>query len=333
MVDAKDNGDKPIVLPERLALNAPDANAARNATGSDIQAVEAKRTNASDGSATPKNLAGAQDSKQQEHLLNPPSIEISDEEIGLVVSRLNKRTEKDFNDQAPPKVAYDFKDIPKDLNSGLRRAGAAFEQTRESLTSFEAPASPDFVHPHAGKEDEFMSYSACLAANAEFPEIEKRIGLGSGHIDKALIAATIRLEVAYYKQVVDTGQDKYVREHGKDDGISANTSIGPAQMQIRHINRLVHQFPWQLGQFASDPVRAALKKEYAPHFVAGYFSDVIQHINKGTRPDYLGAKDWDGVKKYWKAGDLNAALIYSYNPTKDHIDSVKKQIALIQKKF
>lgn len=67
---------------------------------------------------------------------------------------------------------------------------------------------------------------------------------------------------------------------------------------------------------------------YAPNSVQSH----IQQINKSTKPDYIGGLDWAGVKKYWSEGDLNAALIYGYNPRKDHVDSVKKQMKTIHEK-
>ena len=228
-------------------------------------------------------------------------------------------------DEDTPKIAYDLKSAQKDV----QRVGTFLDCSKQSLSSLEM-GNP--LYPHQGKEDSYVSYPACSAANVEFSELAKRIGEGRGHIDRSLIAATIRLEVAFYKQGVDTGQDKYIQEHGRDDGIGQVASIGPAQMQIRHIERLVKEFPQQLGKFAADPLRAALKIENAPHFVGGYFSEVVQHLNKDTKPDYIGPKDWVGVKKYWSEGDLNAALIYAYNPRQDHIDSVKKQLKIIHEK-
>ncbi len=234
-------------------------------------------------------------------------------------------------DEESPKIAYDLKDIQKDV----RKVGNRIEYAKHSLSSFEAPAKLELlnaVYPRRGHEDAYISYPACKAANEEFPELAKRIGDGRNHIDQYLIAATIRLEVAFFKQGADTGQDKYVQEYGQGAGIGENVSIGPAQIQIRHVNRLVKEFPEQLGRFESDPARAALKVENAPHFVGGYFSDAIQHLKKGTKPEYIGGIDWGGVKQYWSEGDLNAALIYAYNPTKDHIDSVKQQLKIIHQK-
>jgi len=231
-------------------------------------------------------------------------------------------------DEETPKIAYDLRDIQKDV----RKAGNQIEYAKQTLSSFEAPAKLELVnavYPRRGHEDAYISYPACKAANSEFPELAKRIGEGRNHIDQHLIAATIRLEVAFYKQGADTGQDKYIQEHGHDDGIGEAVSIGPAQMQIRHLGRLVKEFPEQLGRFAGDPARAALKVENAPHFVAGYFSEVIQHLKEGTKPEYIARIGWDGVRQYWREGDLNAALIYAYNPRKDHIDSVKQQLKII----
>lgn len=182
-------------------------------------------------------------------------------------------------EEESPKIAYDIKDIQKDV----RKVGNHIEYAKQTLSSFEAPAKLELlnaVYPRRGHEDAYISYPECRAANAEFPELAKRIGEGRNHIDRHLIAATIRLEVTFFKQGADTGQDKYVQEHGKDDGIGEAVSIGPAQMQIRHVSRLVKDFPKQLGRFEGDPARAVLKVENAPHFVGGYFSDIIQHLEK-----------------------------------------------------
>lgn len=331
MVEAKpsDQGDRlDRYRGEAPALNSREGQQVRNAIGDQVEDARAANPDRSDGSATPRNRAGISD---QQSLINGQngSIELTDrDESGLekVVAARGMQAKSGMETQ---KIAYDLQDARKDLAGGVKKVGTFLECSKESLTSLE---SGNPLYPHQGKEDNYISYPACRQANAEFPELAKRLGEGKGHIDQSLIAATIRLEVAFYKQGIDTGQDKYVLEHGRDEGIGQTVSIGPAQMQIRHIERLVKEFPNQLGQFASDPLRAALKVENAPHFVGGYFSEVIQHLSKGTRPDYIGGLDWAGVKKYWSEGDLNAALIYAYNPRKDHVDSVKKQMSVIHDK-
>lgn len=250
---------------------------------------------------------------------------------GDISSSTSKFTIDGLEDETPS-IAYDMRDLQEDL----KKVGNGIESSKQALSSFEIPVRLEplnAVYPHRGNEDAYISYPACKAANAEFPELAKRIGDGRNHIDKLLIAATIRLEQEFYKQGFDTGPDKQIQVSGRVEGFKDTASIGPAQMQIRHIDRLVNEFPLQLGEFSKDPLRAALKPECAPRFVAGYFADVIQHIQKGTKPDYIGGIDWGGVKKYWAEGNFNDALIYAYNPTKDHIDSVNRHIKIIRQKL
>lgn len=328
-----DKGDRQnLEQIENAAPSTSDILQARNVSSEQVEAAWAANPDRSDGSATPRNRSLL--AKQGESLRDfvdkqNASIELTErDEFGqeVVIAARVMQAKPSTNKQL---IAYDLQDVQKQLNAGTKKIGTFLECSKQSLTSFEA-GNP--IYPHLGKEDNFVSYSACRLANSEYPELSKRIGVGKGHIDKHLIAATIRLEVAFYKQGVDTGQDKYVQEHGQDDCIGQTVSIGPAQMQIRHIERLVKEFPVQLGKFALDPLRAALKVENAPHFVGGYFAEVIQHLDRGTKPDYIGGLDWAGVKKFWSEGDLDAALIYAYNPKEDHVASVKNQLKTIQLK-
>ncbi len=100
-------------------------------------------------------------------------------------------------------------------------------------------------------------------------------------------------------------------------------------MQIRNIHRLIQDFPAQLGRYASDPLRSAQRVDVAPYFVAGYFTDVIQHLAKNTKPDYVGGIDWAKIKRNWSEGDLNAALIHSYNPDPGQIGYVNTHLKII----
>ncbi len=61
---ATDSNDKPVVPIDAPALNNPDAQAARNASGADVASTEAARTNASDGSLRDraKNIAAQEES-------------------------------------------------------------------------------------------------------------------------------------------------------------------------------------------------------------------------------------------------------------------------------
>ena len=112
------------------------------------------------------------------------------------------------------------------------------------------PLGADPRYPHRGHEDDYVSYGVCVGACNRFENVRMRIGLGPGHIDPDLVAAIIRKEQVYYKQFFDTGTDNYVREHGNLDALPGkDTSIGPAQMQIRNIENLMKEFPEQLEPY------------------------------------------------------------------------------------
>lgn len=322
---------------EKPALDSPEGQQVRNATGDQVEAVRAANPDRCDGSATPKNRAGITD---QQHLLidkQAGSFELTDrDESGLETIVAARGLQAKSSTEAQ-KIAYDLKEFARDWNNGAKKAGTFVDRTKEQigkseLRQMEAPASLDVLHPHAGKEDDYVSYGSCRAANMRFPEISKRLGSGPGKIDPDLIAAVIRHEQEAYKQLYDSGQDNYVSKHGSAAGLSEDVSIGPAQIQIRNINKLVKEFPEQLGHYAKDPLRAAQNPGDAPFFVAGYFTDVIQHLNKGTKPEFTGTLDWANVRKLWFEGDLNGALIKSYNPHPKQIEFVMKNLKLIQEK-
>lgn len=186
------------------------------------------------------------------------------------------------------------------------------------------------IFPHRGREDDFVSYGACAAANNRFENVRMKVGTGPGHIDPDLIAAMMRNEQFFYKNFVDTGTDNYVRKHGNLDVLHDDTySIGPAQMQIRNIQNLVKQFPEQLAPYANDPLRAALNPGDAPMFVAAYMSNTIQHLEKRTNPGF-SAGVWENISKHWKEGDANGALILAFNPDPVQIQNVGRQLTIIR---
>jgi hypothetical protein len=186
------------------------------------------------------------------------------------------------------------------------------------------------IFPHRGNEDDHVSYGACAAANNPFENIRMRIGSGPGHIDPNLIAGIMRNEQFFYKNVVDTGTDNYVRIHGNLDVMHDPTySIGPAQMQIRNIESLIKQFPEQLGQYAKDPLRAAERSGDAPMFVAAYISNMINHLETGKNPGFSNGV-WNNIVKHWKSGDANGALILTFNPDPNQIENVSVQLKTIE---
>lgn len=184
--------------------------------------------------------------------------------------------------------------------------------------------------PHRGHEDDHVSYGACAAANNPFENVRMRMGAGPGHIDPDLIAAIMRNEQFFYKNVVDTGTDNYVRIHGNLDIMHDDTySIGPAQMQIRNVHNLIAQFPDQLGQYAKDPLRAVERSGDAPMFVAAYMSNMITHLENGKNPGFSNGV-WNNIVKHWKSGDANGALILAFNPDPDQIKNVSAQLDIIK---
>lgn len=184
--------------------------------------------------------------------------------------------------------------------------------------------------PHRGREDDYVSYGACAAANNRFDNVRIRIGQGPGHIDPNLIAAMMRNEQYHYKNFFDTGTDNYVRLHGNLDVLNDDTySIGPAQMQIRNIQNLVKQFPEQLAPYEKDPLRAALNPGDAPMFVAAYMSNIVTHLETGSNPGFSSGV-WNNIAKHWKQGDANGALILAFNPNPDQIEHVNLQLEIIK---
>jgi hypothetical protein len=191
------------------------------------------------------------------------------------------------------------------------------------------PKGGDYRYPHRGREDDFVSYPACTAASMPFENIRMRMGAGPGHIDPNLIAGMMRNEQFFYKQIGDVGTDNYVRVHGNLDILHDDSySIGPAQMQIRNIHNLIAQFPDQLGQYANDPLRAALRPGDAPMFVAAYMSNVITNLENGTNPGFSNGV-WNNIVKHWKAGDANGAMILAFNPDPNQIEHVNTQLKII----
>jgi hypothetical protein len=186
------------------------------------------------------------------------------------------------------------------------------------------------IFPHRGREDDFVSYGACAAASKPFENVRLKIGAGPGHIDPDLIAAIMRNEQFFYKNLVDTGTDNYVRKHGNLDVLHDDTySIGPAQMQIRNIQNLVKQFPEQLAPYANDPLRAALNPGDAPMFVAAYMSNMVEHLEKQSNPGFSSGV-WQNIQKHWKDGDANGALILAFNPDPVQIQNVGRQLTIIK---
>lgn len=110
-----------------------------------------------------------------------------------------------------------------------------------------------------------ISFSGTDKAYAAFPELAKH------GIPKDMIAGIILNELLHSGDPRDPLDDLSVQmfgtardSHGREN---LTASVGPAQIQIQNIRRLVENFP-QLAEFKEDPIRAAVAPATAPMFVA-----------------------------------------------------------------
>lgn len=136
------------------------------------------------------------------------------------------------------------------------------------------------VFAHRGNEDKYVDYKAAQEAS-------KMAGLDKLGLSGNLVGAIMRNEQHYYKKS-DAEQDKQVKEKGtvlKDGHEDLHASIGPAQMQIRNIKRLIDlrnadgkpEYPY-LQQMKDDPLRAALDPKSASLLVAAYSKEVVKDL-------------------------------------------------------
>ena len=120
--------------------------------------------------------------------------------------------------------------------------------------------------------------SACEAAYKAF-------GLDKLGIDPNLIAGLIWNEQLHLKPIADDLQNT---QAALSLPLKPGESIGPAQMQVRNIQRLAEEYP-ALKQFG-DPVKAALNPKVAPFFVAAYLASEAKaiadynHQHPGDKP-------------------------------------------------
>ncbi len=231
-------------------------------------------------------------------------------------------------------TAQDWNKIIKQGKQALDQAGnvagrAGDTAKNPELAEFEQPPlGGQWEHPHRGREDDFIDYGAAFASNQMFPEISSQLGQEKGQIDPYLVAAVIRNEQYYYKNVVDTGPDHYIQKH--DNWPFRDTeSVGPAQMQVRNINALAKEFSNVLGD-PSEAVKNAEDPAKAPMFVAAYFADVIRGIKSEQKPSYINDSTWKLVNEHWNKGEKNEALILAYNPDPKQVNHVFTQMDAIK---
>ena len=146
---------------------------------------------------------------------------------------------------------------------------AGQEKAREAMV-----AAEHALFPYRGNEDSQVDYAACAAAFRSFPEFSRH-----PNIDRALIPALIRNELHHYFTPKEKPAEDFLNATG-NPGLE-KTSLGPGQVQVRHVKRLIESFP-QLrdpaqGAITGDPFKAALDPAKAPWFVAAYLAEKIQH--------------------------------------------------------
>lgn len=176
-------------------------------------------------------------------------------------------------------IAWDPKQMVRDTSEGVLQKAGFFT--------------------HRGNEDGHIDYKST------------RDAYQAAHLDKLglpknIVGAVMRNEQHYYK-ATDDQQDRQVKNEGtvrNPDG-SENTSatIGPAQMQIRNIRRLVNMtdehgqptYPF-LQHMKNDPVRAALDPKNAALLVGAHLNEI--------------AKD---QKQHGIASPSTEQIVYGYN--------------------
>lgn len=130
----------------------------------------------------------------------------------------------------------------------------------------------------------------------------KAFGLDKMGIDKNLVAGLIWNEELHRKPVVDDAQDVMAKAGLPQGG---GRSIGPGQIQIANIHALANKYP-QLQQFG-DPIKAALKPDKAPFFVAAYLANEAGAIGSYN-------KQHAGNPEFKPIPITSETLAYRYNP-------------------
>ncbi len=249
----------------------------------------------------------------------------ADWSINYIEEKARSLSESDSIDG--DQLAFDFKSAGRKV----QRFAEATEAQIKNPEMRKVEAGKDLMRPRRGREDDFISLGACRAAGNRFKSLRMRMGLGPGHVDPDLIAATIRNEQHHFKQLYDTGTDNYVQSKDSPEALDEMQSIGPAQMQIRNIRHLVERYPEELKAYKDSPLKAATRPGDAPFFVAAYFANVIEGLEAGEKPGFINEKTWGKIGELYRQGKVNEALIYAYNPDPDQVKHVNDHLAEIWK--
>ncbi len=223
-----------------------------------------------------------------------------------------------FTDNMSPDEAVALQDNPllidrgdgtEITSDGARVVWDPFKVGKEKAQEV-IKASEHAVFPYRGNEDSQLDYAACAAAYRAFPEFSRH-----PNIDRAVIPALIRNELHHYFSPKEKPAEDFLNATG-NPGLE-KTSLGPGQVQVRHIRRLMESFPQlrnsEQGAIMGDPFKAALDPAKAPWFVAAYLAEKIQQ--REAHGDIIS----------------HQSLIQDFNPGgSKHFENVHKQLLWIK---
>jgi hypothetical protein len=191
----------------------------------------------------------------------------------------------------PNEVAQTISDTPGNIakttiNTGWNAAVGFGEAVNRNFGTNTIPegAAMDYLSGIVKNPEKYdqpfreINPSACSAAYHAF-------GLDKLGIDPNLIAGLIWNEQLHLKPVIDDLQNA---EAALNLPLKPDKSIGPAQIQVKNIQRLAEEYP-ALKQFG-DPIKAALDPKAAPFFVAAYLASEAKaigdynHQHPGAKP-------------------------------------------------
>lgn len=175
--------------------------------------------------------------------------------------------------------------IAWDPREQLREWGKGLDKTAKQVKQAGAEVSAELTkdgsmldkpsHPYKDNPDQLMDYNACHKAWKHFPVLAKH-----SNLDPAILPAIIRNEVRSLR-TDDQLLWNPLAEHGYDYAHRKTTTIGPANMMVQNIERLVSKYP-QLTQpdlggiDAAHVLRDAIKPTQAAWLAAAYLADRME---------------------------------------------------------
>ena len=193
----------------------------------------------------------------------------------------------------------------------------------------------DLLSPHRENPERYVDQSAFRAANQHFGSFAKYNIDHPGMADK-LVSALIRNESVFYNTLKDATVDTALKATG---AIPGDPTVGPAQMKVHNIMRLVGKHPEVFGDSKAYPGLA--ETPYAATLlVAAFLNEKMEKFDSWSKqaPDRnaLNLDNrllFDYAFPFWKSGMRTKALIMSYNPGdgKRHLDHVLGQLEQIEK--